>query len=104
MLKPLKKLLINVQKSCKGSSSSGKAYKILPNSLLKKAVEVITELENGVHPQSLGAKKLRRLPNHYRMRINHSYRMLIGYKDKQWVSLGLYNRQSFSTLLNRRRR
>lgn len=103
MFKPLKKLLISVQESC-NESSSDKAGKVLSNSLLKKSVGAITELENGVHPQSLGAKKLHRLPNHYRLRMSNSYRMLIVYKDKQWVSLGLYNRQSFMTLLNRRRR
>ena len=104
MLKPLKKLLISVKKSCEGSCSSGKANKILPNSLLKKSVEVITELENGIHPQSLGAKKLRCLPNHYRIRMSHSYRMLIGFDEKKWISLGLYTRQNFTTLINRRRR
>ncbi len=76
----------------------------LPSSLLKKNIEVISKLSNGAHPQSLGAKKIRCLPNLYRMRMSHSYRMLIGFNEKKWISLGLYTRQHFTTLLNRRRR
>jgi radical S-adenosyl methionine domain-containing protein 2 len=78
--------------------------KLLPNRLQIKSAEVETKLVQGFHPQTLGAKKIRCLPGLYRVRISRGYRLLIGFNDKQWTALGIYSRQSFTTLLNRRRR
>ncbi|CED59514.1 Radical SAM domain protein [Moritella viscosa] len=78
--------------------------KLLPDFLQIKSAGVATKLAEGIHPQSLGAKKIRCLPKLYRIRISYSYRVLIGLEDNHWTSLGLYSRQSFTTLLNRRRR
>lgn len=78
--------------------------KLLPHFLQKKSKVVETKLAEGIHPQTLGAKKIRCLPGLYRVRISNGYRLLIGFNDKQWTALGIYSRQSFSTLLNRRRR
>ncbi|SQD76696.1 viperin family antiviral radical SAM protein [Moritella yayanosii] len=78
--------------------------KLLPDFLQIKSAGIATKLAEGIHPLALGAKKIRCLPKLYRIRISHSYRVLIGLEDNHWTSLGLYSRQSFTTLLNRRRR
>jgi len=104
MLKSLKKLVINDQTIIRKISYSANCSKTLPSALQNKSNVVETKLAEGIHPQTLGAKKIRCLPNLYRMRVSHSYRMLIGLEDNHWASLGLYSRQSFTTLLNRRRR
>jgi radical S-adenosyl methionine domain-containing protein 2 len=104
MFKSLEELTINGQTTCRKVSHSGNWWKMLPNALQEKNTEIETKLAKGVHPQSLGARKIRCLPNLYRMRMSRSYRMLIGLEDNHWTSLGLYSRQSFTTLLNRRRR
>jgi hypothetical protein len=104
MLKPLEKLLITIEAPCEENGYISCSSKILPNSVLTKSSEVLNQLQSGMHPQAFGAKKIRCLPNLYRMRISHSYRMLIGVEGKYWAPLGIYTRQSFTTLLNRRRR
>lgn len=104
MLKPLGKLLISIEPPCEKNGYVICSSKILPNSVLIKSSEVLNQLQAGMHPQLLGAKKIRCLPNLYRMRISHSHRMLIGVKDEYWTSLGIYTRKSFTTFLNRRRR
>ena len=80
------------------------ALKSLPYSLQQKCAEVESQLSQGTHPQTLGAKKIRCLSNIYRIRISRSYRLLVGLEQEQWTSLELYSRQHFTTLINRRRR
>jgi hypothetical protein len=102
MLKSLKKNLTNVPTAYETNPNSSLSN--LSRSLLKRHGELITQLTGGEHPQSLGAKKIRCLPNLYRMRMGRGYRMLIGFNGEEWISLGLYSRQYFTTLINRRRR
>ncbi|WP_143144658.1 ParE family toxin-like protein [Moritella viscosa] len=104
MFNSLEELVTNKQTTCRQVRHSGNWWKMLPSALLEKNTEIETKLAKGVHPQSLGAKKIRCLPKLYRIRISYSYRVLIGLEDNHWTSLGLYSRQSFTTLLNRRRR
>ncbi|WP_111976921.1 ParE family toxin-like protein [Algibacillus agarilyticus] len=104
MLKSIEKLLISLDAPSDKNGYSACSSKILPNSVLTKSSEVLGQLQSGRHPQSFGAKKIRCLPNLYRMRLSHSYRMLIGVKGECWTALGIYIRQHFTTLLNRRRR
>jgi len=103
MLNPSKELVVDKTIIPK-TRCSDRYWKMLPISIQDKNAVIAMKLEQGIHPLSLGAKKIRCLPDLYRMRISHSYRMLIGLEDNHWTSLGLYSRQSFTTLLNRRRR
>ncbi|MDO6611381.1 hypothetical protein Q4601_14305 [Shewanella sp. 1_MG-2023] len=104
MLKSFKKYLSNTTSSHRVKSNA-KCFKgTIPNSVLKKQIDIDMQLSGGCHPQSLGAKKLRCLPKLYRMRVSNGFRLLIGFDGQEWVSSGIYPRQYFTTLVNKRRR
>lgn len=76
----------------------------IPAQLIEKAQHIKCELCGGSHPQNLGATKIHCLPNLYRIKISHGYRLLVGLEQGDWQVMGIYSRQNFTTLLNRRRR
>ena len=70
----------------------------------KKVALIMHQLVQGVHPQTLEAKKMRCCHNLYRIRIGKNYRLLISFIENKWQAAELCTRQQLKRKLKQRRR
>jgi len=70
----------------------------------KKVALIMQQLVQGIHPQALGAKKMRCCHNLYRIRIGKNYRLLISFIENKWQAAELCTRQQLKRKLKQRRR
>lgn len=83
-------------------NSSVNSLRMLPSSLLSKYVRLSFKLSQGIHPQALGAIKVRSISGFYRFKLSYKYRVLIGIINGEWGSYGIYKRKSFDGIINKK--